>query len=167
MTVRTYIHSSQKRVESTALLDSGATENFMSLDYAKWLNLPIKRLKASRPLFNMDGTTNRKGDLHFYSDLTVRVGCITKPMCFFLSDLGHHQIIFRYPWFALSQPRIDWKKGWIDASHLPIIISNPVSPSLRFPLKPVNYGLLRSDNWENSMLMVCVAFPAKRLSLTQ
>ena len=46
MTIHTYIHSSHKRVKSSALLDSGATENFMSLDYAKWLRLPIKRLEA-------------------------------------------------------------------------------------------------------------------------
>jgi len=46
MTIRTYIHSSHKRVESSALLDSGATENFLSMDYAKWLHLPIKRLSA-------------------------------------------------------------------------------------------------------------------------
>jgi len=58
MTIRTYIYLSPKRVESTALLDLGATENFMNLDYAKWLNLPIKRLNAPRPLFNVDGTTN-------------------------------------------------------------------------------------------------------------
>jgi len=55
MTIRTYIHSSHKRVESSALLDCGATENFMSMDYAKWLRLPIKRLQAPRPLFNVDG----------------------------------------------------------------------------------------------------------------
>jgi len=44
MTVRTYIHSPFKRAETTALLDSGATENFMNLAYAKWLKLPIKTL---------------------------------------------------------------------------------------------------------------------------
>ena len=111
MTIRTYIHSSPKRVKSTALLDSGATENLMNLDYAKWLNLPIKRLEASRPLFNVDGTTNQKGDLYFYSDLTIRTGAVRKVMCFFLTDLGHHCIILGYPWFTATQPHIDWAKG--------------------------------------------------------
>jgi len=92
MTIRTYIHSSPKRVESTALLDLEATENFMNLDYAKWLNLPIKRLKASHPLFNVNGTTNQKGDLHFYSDLAICTGAVRKIMRFFLTDLGHHHV---------------------------------------------------------------------------
>jgi len=67
----------------TALLDSGATENFMSLDYAKWLHLHIKSLKDPRPLFNIDGTTNKQGDIKFYTDLAMRSGTIRKNMHFF------------------------------------------------------------------------------------
>jgi len=44
MTVRFFIHLIAKRAEAIALLDSGATENFMNLSYAKWLKLPIKQL---------------------------------------------------------------------------------------------------------------------------
>jgi hypothetical protein len=35
-----------KRAEIIALIDSGATENFLNLSYAKWLRLPIKMLKT-------------------------------------------------------------------------------------------------------------------------
>jgi len=34
MTVRFYTHSAKKRAEGTALVDSGATENFLNLGYA-------------------------------------------------------------------------------------------------------------------------------------
>jgi hypothetical protein len=47
MTVQMYVHSIAKRAESIALVDSGATENFMNLDYAKWLRLPIKQLSVA------------------------------------------------------------------------------------------------------------------------
>jgi len=167
MTIRTYILSSHKRVESTTLLNSGAMENFMNLDYAKWLRLPIKRLEVSRPLFNVDGTTNRKGDLFFYSDLVLKTGPITKLMRFFLTDLGHHRIILGYPWFAANQPRINWAKGWINASHLPVLIT-PQNPSIiRFPRKPTEFGLKRAQPQEDPLLLLRVAYPAKRLTLTQ
>ena len=42
MTIQFYVRSIAKRAEAIALLDSGATENFMSLGYAQWLQLPIK-----------------------------------------------------------------------------------------------------------------------------
>jgi len=51
--------------------------------------------------------------------------------------------------------------------HLPVIISNPLTLIARFPPKPVNYGLLCSESQEESMLMIRVAFPTKRLTLTQ
>jgi hypothetical protein len=37
MTVRFFAHTKSKRAEALALVDSGATENFMNLDYAHYL----------------------------------------------------------------------------------------------------------------------------------
>ena len=63
MTLCVYLHLKSKRAESITLLNSGATENFMSLDYAKYLHLPIKLLKEPRKLSNVNGTPNWAGDL--------------------------------------------------------------------------------------------------------
>jgi hypothetical protein len=41
MMIQFYIHSIAKRAEALALVDSGATKNFMNLTYAKWLKLLI------------------------------------------------------------------------------------------------------------------------------
>jgi hypothetical protein len=122
MTVRFFIHSIAKRAETIALVDSGATENFMNLTYAKWLRLPIKRLSEPRKLFNVDGTENKSGELQFYADLQVRTGTNSTTLRFFLTELGEHKAILGYPWFAATQPKIDWKRGWIDHTQLPIIL---------------------------------------------
>jgi hypothetical protein len=79
MTIRFFIHSITKRAESVALLDSGATENFMNLSYAKWLRLPIKQLERTRKLFNADGTENKSGELKYFTDLNVRTGIKPHP----------------------------------------------------------------------------------------
>ena len=57
-----------------ALLDSGATENFMSLPYVKYLHLPIKTLAEPWRLFNVDGTQNQAEDLKYYVDMSTRTG---------------------------------------------------------------------------------------------
>ena len=57
-----------------ALVDSGATENFLNLSYTCWLGLPIKQLLAPRRLYNMDGTENKGGELRHYTDLAVQTG---------------------------------------------------------------------------------------------
>jgi len=116
------VHSIAKRAKITTLVDSGATENFMNLTYAKWLHLPIKKLPNPQKLFNVDGTENKAGELLFYTDLQVRSSGQSTTLRFFLSDLGEYKAILGYSWFAAVQPRIDWKKGWIDHMQLPIIL---------------------------------------------
>ncbi len=69
MTVRVFIHSTAKRAET--ILDSGATENFLNLEYAKWLRLPIKKMTQPRKLFNIDRTENKAGQLQYYTDLAT------------------------------------------------------------------------------------------------
>ena len=74
MNLRTYVHAAHRRTETAALLDSGATENFMNLTYAKWLKLPFKCLAQERPLFNVDGSTNKSGSIKYYTDLEMQMG---------------------------------------------------------------------------------------------
>jgi hypothetical protein len=104
----------------------------MNLTYAKWLCLPIKKLPNLRKLFNVDGTENKAGELLFYTDLRVRSGGQNTALRFFLSDLGEHKAILGYSWFAVVQPQIDWKKGWIDHTQLPIILCAPNAQRAQF-----------------------------------
>ncbi len=138
MTVRFFVHSIAKRAEAIALLDSGATENFMNLSYAKWLKLPIKQLPNPRKLFNVDRTENRSGDLHYYTILNIRTGSTTVPLQFFLSDLGKHKAILGYPWFMAIQPKIDWKCSWINHTHLPIIFRSLDAKRAEFLPRSIN-----------------------------
>ena len=122
MTLRFFVHSVAKRAEAIALVDSGATENFMNLQYAKWLRLPIKQMDEPRKLLNVDGTENKSGELRHYTDLQVQTGNNHTNLRFYLTELGEQKAILGYPWFAAAQPRIDWKRGWIDHTQLPIIL---------------------------------------------
>jgi hypothetical protein len=122
MTVRCYLHSITKRAKVVALVDSGVSENFLNLLYAKWLQLPIKMLKTPRKLYNVDGTENKAGELQYYANLETRMGTTTTKLQFFLSNLGEHKVILGYPWFVAVQPNINWKKGWIDHTQLPIVL---------------------------------------------
>ncbi len=138
MTVHVFIHSNSKRAKTVSLLDSGATENFLNLNYTKLLNLPIKRLPFPRKLFNVDGTENKVGQLQFYMDLAIRTGMTTTNMRFFLTQLREHKAILRYPWFAAVQPKIDWKRGLINHTQLPIIFKTMDATKARFMPRTIN-----------------------------
>ena len=132
MTLHIYLHSKSKRAKTIALLNLGATKNFMSLEYAKYLHLPIKMLKEPRRLFNVDGTLNKAGDLKYYTDLATRMGTQTRTLQYFLSDLGDSRVILGYPWFAAAQPKINWARGWITHNQLPIVLRSSNVAKARF-----------------------------------
>ena len=99
---------------------------------AQWLQLPIKHLSQLWPLFNVDGTENKSGQLLFYTDLQVQTGQQTINFIFFLSDLGEHKAILGYPWFVAFQPCIDWKWGQINTTQLPVIFSAPNTEKAKY-----------------------------------
>ena len=119
-------------------MDSGATENFMNLTYARWLKLPIHPLEQPRKIFNVNGTENKSRELKYYTDLEVQTGTMRSSLCFFLTDLGENKAILGYSWFAAMQPKIDWKRGWIDSSQLPIILRAPNTKRAQFTPQMVN-----------------------------
>ncbi len=150
MTVRVFIHSAAKRAETTSLLDSRATENFLNLEYAKWLHLLIKKMLHPQKLFNVDGMENKAGQLQYYTNLAIRTRSTTTNMRFFLTELGEHKAILGYPWFAATQPKIDWKRGWIDHTQLPIVLKAPNAAKAHFLPRSINQP--RSTHHEQILL---------------
>ena len=103
-----FIHLSWKRAKTIALLDSGATENFINMQYVKELQLPIKRLQRPHPVYNVDRTRNKNGDIEHYTDLEMQTGDQRVWLRFFLTDLADQKAILGYPWFTTTQLNIDW-----------------------------------------------------------
>ena len=71
MTICIYLNSLFKRAETSALLDSGTTENFINPDYVRELKLPIKELTEPCKVFNVDRTQNCHGQITHHTDLEV------------------------------------------------------------------------------------------------
>ena len=122
----------------------------MHLSYAQRLKYPMCELIEPRLLYNVDGTINKAGEIRWYMDVKVQTGTQHTWMRFFLSDLGNNRIILGYPWFSAVQPNIDWRRAWIDISHLPIILRAKDVTKARFlpytpppiPSKPVRVDQL-------------------------
>ena len=55
------LRTQYKRVDKKALLDSGATENFIHPRALRQLRLPTQDLERLHDIRNVDGTTNKGG----------------------------------------------------------------------------------------------------------
>src|ERR1700761_3038769 len=138
MTLKVFVNTRSIRAETSALLDCGATENFVHIDYARKKRLPVKMLTTPRKIINVDGTANAQGDIKFYTDLQVQQGKRRVLLRFFLTDIGDRDFILGYPWFGAMQPNIDWARGWIASEQLPVIFRTKDSRRLLLVPRQVN-----------------------------
>ena len=101
----------QGKAEEVALLDTGATENFIDHTTVVKLHLGMKKLPYPCHASNVDGTLNWHGTITHACDLLVTKGNKKKWQQFFVTNLGWDQLLFGYPWFRTFKPDIDWENG--------------------------------------------------------
>jgi hypothetical protein len=110
--------------DKKALVDSGATDNFMHPAFAKRMGLGLQKLPTPKKIFNIDNTSNKSGMITHFLDLNVQTNKVNKEMRFLVTDIGHEEILLGYPWLATFEPKFNWRSAVIDACILPIIISS-------------------------------------------
>ncbi len=98
----------QKTTNKTALLDSGATENFLDKDVWEQLWIGRIRLPVLLTVHNVDGTKNHQGKIEFYSWLKIYYQGRMARMKFYLTSLGGDRFILGYPFLYAFNPEVNW-----------------------------------------------------------
>ena len=106
-----------------ALLDSGATENFLNPQTVERLRIPIRKLSKPRIIYNIDGTLNKAGSITHKAQLQVTFGKETRTVDFFITDLGQDRAVLGFPLRDFN-PNINWNEGTIKPE--PRIFVTPV-----------------------------------------
>jgi hypothetical protein len=113
-----------------ALVDSGATDNFIHLNFVKRMGLGQRELDKPKNIYNIDNTTNKLGQITHYLSLAVTMAGKTQEMRFLITDIGREDVLLGYPWLSTYEPCFSWKHGTIDESNLPIVLRT-VNPNDR------------------------------------
>ena len=100
-------------VETEGLVDSGAGGVFIDQNFARRKKLPLKKLDKPLPVFNVDGTPNKKGTITQSTTLDLNISGRTKPVEFYITGLGRQNLILGFPWLEEENPDIDWKQGTV------------------------------------------------------
>jgi hypothetical protein len=100
-------------VETKALIDSGAGGLFIDEDFAISLRAPMFPLSQPIPVYNVDGTPNKRGIIEKFVKVTVEIKNRSKDYIFLVTALGRQQIILGYPWLEEENPDIDWRQQTI------------------------------------------------------
>ena len=110
--------------DKKALVDSGATDNFIHPAFAKRLGLAMTPLEKPKRIYNIDNTSNKSGSITHSLELKVTTKGIEKIMRFLVTDIGNEDILLGYPWLATFEPKFGWKDAIIETRALPIIIAS-------------------------------------------
>ena len=98
-------------VETSALVDSGATGNFIDLRLLSLANFPLKRLPQPIGAFNIDRTHNRRGTILWKARTHIVLPHGSDDLDLMVVSLGRKQIILGMPWLWSIKPRINWKSN--------------------------------------------------------
>ena len=120
--IRTHYFMAEKK----ALVDSGATDNFIHPTFAKRLGLTMTPLEKPKRIYNIDNTSNKLGSITHSLELKVTTKGIDKIMRFLVTDIGNEDILLGYPWLATFEPKFGWKDAIIETQALPIIITSTI-----------------------------------------
>jgi hypothetical protein len=100
-------------IKTNALIDSGATANFIHHRIVRKYGLQCTPLRKPITVRNADNTLNRIGKLTHKLVTSMMVDGKTQSVHFFVSHIGEDDFILGYPWLATNNPNIDWKNATV------------------------------------------------------
>ena len=108
--------------EENALLDSGATENFMDQRMVERLGISLRLMKEPRRVFNVDGTENKHGTLTHCTLLRVKKGDKDLLQWFYVTSLGADRVMIshlQYAYHTIADSQ--WTVGPLTHLCLPLL----------------------------------------------
>jgi len=114
------------------LVDSGATDCFMSPTFIKRMGLGTRPLQKPRKIWNIDNMENKDGLITHYLELNVQTGEVRRDLRFLITNIRNEDLVLGYPWLATFEPQFNWTNAVIRETMLPIVIRS-VNP--RIPRK--------------------------------
>lgn len=95
-----------------AFVDSGAAGNFMDLEIARHLQVPLTHLDEPLTITALDGGPLGTGRVSLSTiPVYLRVGGHQESIQFYVIKSPEFPLILGFPWLALHNPQIDWSSG--------------------------------------------------------
>jgi len=100
-----------KKVQTEALVDLGATTNFVDRVVMENNNLATHKLANLYYVINVDGTSNKAGQITEYIQAYVEIESHKTTQHLFVTNLGNKEMMINYLYLYKYNPNINWQKG--------------------------------------------------------
>ena len=96
-----------------ALIDSGCIGMAMDSKWAKAFNIKLHKYLMPIPVFNVDGTPNKSGEIMHYAKNLVQMGDHIGQIHVAISNLRKRPLILGHDWLKKYNPNINWMEELI------------------------------------------------------
>jgi hypothetical protein len=112
------IHSRTLHQDARTLIDSGATDNFISPDLVDHFFIPTINLPKPKIVQNIDGTKNSVGTINQAAHLDLTYNGKKHIHNFYVINLGEDHMVLGMPFLAAVNPEINWTEAELQGKVL-------------------------------------------------
>ncbi len=109
--VEAVLKGQNRSASVAAMVDCGATALFINRKFVERHKIRTHPLSSEIPLYNIDGSKNRAGEISCAAHLQLTIGESEEWREFLVTDLGPEDVILGLPWLRSVNPKIDWAGG--------------------------------------------------------
>ena len=102
--------SQKNTIRMRAMIDSGATDQFIDEEFCKENGLKTKELNIPEPLAVFDGSPSRAGPITHEIEVILTIGRHVERLTFKVTKLNNFQCVLGLPWIKAHNPIIDWRR---------------------------------------------------------
>ncbi len=110
----------KQKVHAEALIDSGATTNFINFAFVKKHNLEMKQVATPLKVSNSDGTINKQGQITHQVFAKISLGGYVSSHKLYVINLGDKDMMIGYTYLHQHNPEIDWTAGTLRFTRCPV-----------------------------------------------
>ena len=111
--VQIRLHGTKRQVTINAMIDSGATEDFIDRGFCSKYDIRTTQAKTTREVSLADGRPSAMGPITHTAKVPMDIGSHRELATFQVAKLPNHEVILGMPWLKQHSPRIDWGQGKI------------------------------------------------------
>ena len=111
--IKLTLHKDKKLVTTNAMIDSGATEDFIDKQFCIQHQFPVRRLDKARDIYVIDGKSSTVGPITHEAIIPMNIGSHREQIRFQVANLQKHEAILGMPWLKKHNPTMNWDKEQI------------------------------------------------------
>ena len=111
--VQIRLHGTKRQVTINAMIDSGATEDFIDRGFCSKYTIRTTQVKTTREVYLADGRPSAMGPITHIAKVPMDIGSHRELVTFQVGKLPNHEVILGMPWLKQHSPRIDCGQGKI------------------------------------------------------